>query len=87
MGQLIQLFPKKSLDSDSPNLDRNQRIRLNFIETSIKSLHLEELALEQSIQRKCPQEISRLKSLDLKISQLEGEAARILSRQPSSSAS
>lgn len=77
MGVLIPLFQKKDTAEEDLLLSQEQRMRIKLIHNSIEALKKEETAIETTITQKCKEEIERLRIVDMKLRQLEGEAQNI----------
>jgi flagellar hook-associated protein FlgK len=76
MGVVIPLF-KKKLPNPAPALTIEQRTRWQLLQNSIEALKREEKSLEDTISKKCKEEIDRLNSLDFQIRKLEAEIQQL----------
>ncbi|HNW33548.1 MAG TPA: hypothetical protein PKM25_01350 [Candidatus Ozemobacteraceae bacterium] len=76
MGVVIPLFRKKDATGDLP-LSPDQRMRVTLLTNSIEALRKEEKSLEDSITKKCREEIDRLNAVDFRIRQYEVEIEQL----------
>ena len=76
MGVLIPLFQRKESE-DELQLGHDQRVRLKLLENTMIALRKEEDAIENAINQKCKDEIERLRSVAMKLRQLEMETEGI----------
>lgn len=76
MGVLIPLF-KKSHEVTGVTLNVEQQTRLKLLENSMEALRREEESIERIIDQKCKEEISRLRTIDMKRAQLEAEIGNL----------